>query len=445
MTAIPLLKDPDSCLHEFPRRWKNAMKNWISPAESALSRFTSRRTARLSLIVFAACFSVLLLVFATTKFNLRGSYEGLYLLKNPKGALFELTDDIFLGEYERVLFKVEFGRVFSQNTQTVSRDGSLMRYKWHEDGDGYIMNVFPDGSKFLMSFGRFVDSNGLSPNGLFLGGGLPYSAYENEIVTMNETGMAFFNGKRWQHLWCNANESIAPSLSTATPVYPSHWIFLGSKVLYAHGDELVLKSSHAVDLSGRPLLIDRYVLYRAGDLFLTLVIKITNVGNQQTAYDYIYGDEPWVGSFGSSIGNVGWTKDRIYNYEAAVDVNNNSYAGMVDRGNSVLASEKDEVFSGAGNFIQWLGEVRPSLVYFSNQPGRFAEKGEKVPLGSPDNRVLFLQWGPRFLQPGQSEAIILAIGKSETDPKTGFPVKPNLRIDRDYVDYILSHAVTGQE
>jgi hypothetical protein len=74
------------------------------------------------------------------------------------------------------------------------------------------------------------------------------------------------------------------------------------------------------------------------------------------------------------------------------------------------------------NFIEWLGE--PSRVYFSNKEGEFSEESKKVPLSSPNNRVLFLDWGPRFIEPKQDQVILMAIGMAEFNPQSALPVKP---------------------
>ncbi len=381
-------------------------------------------------------------ILSTTRLNFNGNLEGMYLLKGENGYWFELKDDIYLGEYERVLFKSEIvDLVFSKNQTHSSSPGSHVRYKWHTNsGSGFILNSFPDNKKLLMAFGRFLDSEGLAPKGMFVGGGLPYSEYEHESVMMNETGMAYYDGSRWLHLWCNANESITSIFSPEKPVFPSHWKYLGSKVIHDHKGEIMIRSSHEIDLSGAPFLMDRYVFYRAGDQFFTLVMTIKNIGQSVNGYFYIYGDEPWVGKFGTSEGNIGWTKGKLYNYEGPFDTTKNTYAGMYDYGNTAIPGKQYLLYSGAANFIQWMGGVRPDFGYFSNQPGSFTDENRLVPLASPDNRVIFLQWGPRSLLPGQSESIILAIGMANTNSETGMPVKPDLKLEQEYIEYIISHS-----
>jgi hypothetical protein len=90
------------------------------------------------------------------------------------------------------------------------------------------------------------------------------------------------------------------------------------------------------------------------------------------------------------------------------------------------------------NFIEWIGMIRPQLVYISNKEGRISEDSQRVPLDSPDNRVLFLQWGPRLLLPGKSDMLMMAIGMAEHNPKSDIPVKPEVNINWDDLNFVLS-------
>lgn len=407
-----------------------------------LTALFSGRRSRMCFFPLLSVLVVVILIAATARINIRGAYDGLYLLKGGPGAVFEVKDTVLLGEYERVLMKIEFGALFSKSGR---EDGSgpavnEFRYSWQKDeGAGYIKSFFADGTKLIISFGRFLDSQGSAPEGVFVGGGLPYHEYEKSEVTMNETGMAFFDGSTWRHLWCNANESLNSALNPHTILYPSNWTFLGSKVLYATNRKLIIRSRHEALLDGAPLRMDRFALYRAGDHYFILVIKIMNLGQRPAGFYYIYGDEPWVGDFGTSRGNVGWVRDRLYYYEGVVDPVKYSYAGMFDYGNKMTPQGRAE-FTGTANFIEWLEGNKPDLVYFSNTIGSFADEKDRVPLTSEFNRVLMLQWGPKSLDPGQMELIILALGMADRDAKTGMPSKPTVKLNLDELSYLLTAA-----
>ena len=95
---------------------------------------------------------------------------------------------------------------------------------------------------------------------------------------------------------------------------------------------------------------------------------------------------------------------------------------MFDYGNE-LAGE-GHFFTRYANFLEWEKASRPSKAYISNFSGGVNDPDKVVPLVSPTNRFIGLQYGPYLLKPGESFSFALAIGMAENDPKTGFPVKP---------------------
>jgi len=207
------------------------------------------------------------------------------------------------------------------------------------------------------------------------------------------------------------------------PSHPSSWKFLGSEVLNKSNKELAIKSSHEAVIDGVPLRMDRYAYFRAGDTFFVLSVRINNVGDRPIGFYYVYGDEPWVGDFGSSKGNVGWVDGKLIKTVQYVDAGKYSYAGYFDYGNDLVSPEHD--FTKTANFIEWSSKDKP-LVYFSNSPMDSPKgSGEGAPLGS-DERYIGIQWGPKVLKPGESVHYVLAIGMAGNDPKTGFPVKPKV-------------------
>jgi hypothetical protein len=393
------------------------------PRASLLPRRLRLRTYVLLLLLSSLIVLTLILV----KFKLSGDWDGIYLLKGNKGFLLEVKDSVFLGEYDRVLVTLEYASLFSflrPGEEGAERQPHL-KFHWVErSGRGFIRSFFPDNTEFLVCFGRYVDSAGLTQQGLFVGGGLPFGEYDRDKPIENETGMAFFDGKEWQHLWCNVNESINPGLHPGTSFAPSSWKFLGSKIIRGNRTEVVLASAHEVVIEGQPLRIGRYLFYRAGDKYIVLAVKITNTGKGIASYIYIYGDEPWVGDFGTSMGNVGWYRDGLVTVEGRLDSSVYNYAGYWDRGNPLCISGR--IFSGVANFIEWGGDFQPDLVYFSNTIGRYADTFRQVPLCDPANRVLFLQYGPRIITPKQTDLVFFVIGMADPDPSGGLPKKPDV-------------------
>lgn len=400
--------------------------------------FSVKLTKRKGLLLGAGVVALLVvLVTATVRVRVTGHFDGVYLLKG-KTKPFKITDDVRLGEENRVIAGMSWDSLFDRvGTHTAHAYGEpYLGYEWFgSDGEGFVRNVNPDGTQLLTCLSRFLDSDEEEPRGIFVGGGLPYHEKGHAEVSMNSTGMAFFNGREWHHLWCNVNESIALGVTPANVIPPSRWEFLGSRVVEANKERLVLTSSHRVAENGMELRIDRYALFRAGEPYFILVNRVRNIGAVAGSYFYVYGDEPWLGEYGTSGGNVGWVKDRLLPYEGEIDLRKYSYAGMFDCGNK--AAGETGRFTGLANFIEWLG-VRPDLVYFSNKLGSFAPESARVPLSSPDNRVIFLQWGPRLLQPWQEDLYVLAIGMAGTDPRAGLPVKPQVTLDPAELASILA-------
>ena len=100
--------------------------------------------------------------------------------------------------------------------------------------------ICPEGRQLLTVFSRFIDDSGNETSGLIVGGGLPANVDEDDIVKMNATGMAYYDGTRWFHIWCNVNEVISDS--RFKEVFPSSWKYLGSRVLHYNAEDLILES-----------------------------------------------------------------------------------------------------------------------------------------------------------------------------------------------------------
>ncbi len=381
----------------------------------------SKKIIFIALIVVAFLVNIVIM---TVKFNVTGSHEGIFFLRGEGGALFEFKDDIYLGEAYRYIIGIDFEPVKQLYDSMFNGrvKGPYLSYMWDEkNGEGYVRNYLADGKQLLTNFSRFRDEFGNTASGLFVGGGLPEYVEDDDKVKMNATGMAYHDGKRWYHIWCNANEVIFTS--ALEPRYPSSWTYLGSKVIRHSTEELILESRHEVMIDTVPLRIDRHVSFRAGATYLALSVNIINAGKSPVTYYYSYGDDPWLGNYGSSGGNVGWSGDGFYYFVGRLNTRKYNYAGYFDFGNGAIGQGHD--FTRTADFIEWFGDIEP-FVYFSNGPFDIPPvNNEKIPLSS-NARFIGLSWGPRTLLPGQSDTYTLAIGMADHDPKTGFPVKPKV-------------------
>jgi len=366
--------------------------------------------------------SVVVLLGVKVNFDFCGDYEGVFLLRGEEGNWLEVTDDLFPEDVDRYLG----GFALTRFKQVISNGwcadtGECTNFEWNKtSGRGFIKTRFPDNRKLLICLSRFKDDDNKMSRGLFLGGNLPPTDPDAEIFNRNESGMAYFDGKRYYHIWCNVNEGIIDNSNKLSE--PGSWDFLESQILEDNPRDLTLSSKHSTLVNNVPVTVERFLFYETGDVFVTLVTKLTNVGQAATSFSYMYGDEPWVGNYGTSAGDVGWLKDRMVTTETRIDTKGQSYAGIFDYGNE-LAGEQ-HVYTKQANFIEWQQVNGPSVAYFSNQFGSVAEPQAKVPLSSHTNRVIALEWGKLLLQPKASFTFKIAVGMASYDPKLNLPIKP---------------------
>lgn len=381
------------------------------------------------IFVFLVCAVIGVLCYAKVTVEYRRDHEGIYLLKGEMGAWLEITDDLSPEDSERLLWSVslpEFKRAKTSGACVPKDNRACTSFEWNENsGRGFIKTFFPDGRKLIVALGRYIGSTTWKPvSGLFIGGGLPTGDPDFQAANNNETGMTYFDGTRFFHIWCNVNEGIQDEENKQ--ILPSTWTFLSSKVLESSDQDLTIVSKHKTMVNNVPVYIERTMFYQTGDTFITMATKITNKGTTPTFFRYVYGDEPWIGNFYTfSKGNIGWYQDGLILTESLIDTTKYNYLGMFDYGNP-LAGESHS-FTGKADFIEWDPATRPDIAYISNQFGVVAS-GQKVPLTSYKNRVLSMEWGPKSLAPEQSLSFTLKIGMADTDPKTGFPVKPNTQL-----------------
>ncbi len=351
---------------------------------------------------------------AVTRIGVEGRWRGLYLLRARDGRHLELQDDLYLGDGSRLLVGASLApvrRLLGETGVAVRPGEAALELEWDEQaGRGLVRNLLGDGRELVTLLGRFEDDQGSHPRGLFVGGALPEVAADPG--TQDQSGMALRDSRGWVHVWCSVNEGVVDIEAAGRPLRPpSAWRFLGSRVLVHDRTRVVLESNHELRLAGGGLRIDRYAYFTAGQPFFKLGIRLTALGPGTARFAYLYGDEPWVGHFGSAEGNVGWVEGAVVPFEARVDPRQRRWAGILD------------TKSGHANYIEWLGDDLPDDVYFGNRAGAFADVSMRVPLSS--NEVfLGLQWVHRALQPGEGTSYRLAIGLAEPDLVRGVPRRP---------------------
>lgn len=354
------------------------------------------------------------LLLATTRIEIEGRWRGLFLLRARDGRMLELQDDLYLGDGSRLVAGASFStlrRWLGVNRPAPADGVAALDLDWDErTGRGVVRNRLADGRELVTLLGRFEDDQGRHPRGLFVGGAVPDVA--GDPAHQNQSGMALREGDRWFHVWCNTNEALVDMDGAAFQLaYPADLRFLGSRVLVNDAQRVVLESSHEATLRRGRLRMDRFAYFTAGQPFFKLGIRLTALGPQPVTYAYLYGDEPWVGYFGTASGNIGWIEGSTFPYEGAFDTKRTRWAGIVD------------LKTGLANYLEWLGDDLPDDGYFGNQAGRHADASALVPLDS--NEIFIgLQWVGRRLAPGEGRSMKLIIGLADRNEATGKPTRP---------------------
>lgn len=75
---------------------------------------------------------------------------------------------------------------------------------------------------------------------------------------------------------------------------------------------LMIESYHElflIDSNNLPvqLSMKRRLYKKAGEDYILFRVEFTNKGKLPVQYNYLFGDEPWVGDFGNSDGDIGWS------------------------------------------------------------------------------------------------------------------------------------------
>lgn len=337
-------------------------------------------------------------------FHFSTGSASLYLIKDLDGL--RLTNDISFYEIDSMVFKIDLTNIFNRifETSAMATDTSLLDISFNTStGRGVIKEFRPDGSMIEIALSRFDDKN-IKPRGLIVGGDFPPG---DSGLKREASGIAFNDGKRWYHLWCNANEGIA--LSGGNVYDTTKWEYLGGEIIKRNLREFIAESLHRADLDGNSVLIKRRLEVIAGRNYIDLTIDIKNLSDRVLMIDYAYGDEPWVGEYGTSQGDVGWYPGGLITNETYIDPLKYNVAGFWDTGNT-LAGETGN-FTGLANYIQWLGKP-PTMVYFSND---FYSVNSQKTLSSPENRLINVVWKGILLAPDEVERLYLRIGFS-TEP-----------------------------
>jgi hypothetical protein len=224
-------------------------------------------------------------------------------------------------------------------------------------------------------------------------------------------------------IWCAQDESIL--LASSGREYGYGWSenfgrgadgvplrYLGGRVLEDAPDRLVLASANGA----LPFRVDRWMSLDAGGTPLFRV-RITNSGEDPIAFDFWTGDDPWVGEYGASKGDLGWTSRGIVTHEGAADLLPGECLGIAD---TVIAPGGAPEARLANAFCLSPSSPRPDAVYFANG---FAHSEADIDADRPllgDSPTGFnVGWRDVALAPGERFETGYALGRAMVERSPG--------------------------
>ena len=183
--------------------------------------------------------------------------------------------------------------------------------------------------------------------------------------------------------------------------------YVRGEIVAAGPDRVTLRSENA----GGCYVVTKVATTRAEAPFWVVATRVTNRCDHPVRFDLFTGDDPWIGTYRSSEGDVGWVPGALVRRETAFARGEFQAGGFYDLGNAA-AGEAEGAFSGQANFIALdPATPLPDVALFAN---RFAHRPEEIAPARPlDNRsmtALNLGWLGRRLGPGEGFTFAMALG-----------------------------------
>lgn len=289
-----------------------------------------------------------------------------------------------------------------------------------------------------------------------------YEGYTGGLVVGNQSGSGMgiyprepIRGFSEINLFCAQDESIHDLDSGEE--YTTGWSENmgegadGQRLEYVRGqvavpgpDELVLLSRNA----GGCYRVDKAATTRADTPWWVIATRITNRCEHPVRFHLYSGDDPWLGRYASSEGDVGWTPAGLVRHEAALGVGEFTTGGLYDLGNSSVDGVEGS-FSNEASFVA-LDPVAPppDHAIFANA---FAHESAEIdpdrPLDHHSLTALNLVWRDQVLEPGASFTWAMALGRAHTGEPGEVPTTPDLT-DADWSawrTWLTDEAAPGPE
>ncbi len=268
-----------------------------------------------------------------------------------------------------------------------------------------------------------------------------YPGYTGGLVigSYNGSGFGYYpvrpiRGHRLINLFCAQDESIWDLDEKKEYTYGWSENFGrgddGTPLEYRKGevirqteDEIVLRS---VNETGCYRVI-KVAHTRADAQWWIIATRIENVCDRPIRFDFFSGDDPWLGLYRSSDGDVGWTPDGLVQQETHYSLGAFSGGGVWDLGNAKLG-QTSESFTGEANFMQLdpLSQ-RPDRTFFANSFAHdVSEIDPRRPLDNKTLTALNMGWTGRQLAPKEGFTMAMALGRAVTGNDRPSPELPEI-------------------
>jgi len=200
--------------------------------------------------------------------------------------------------------------------------------------------------------------------------------------------------------------------------------YVSGRIVEANRERVVLESENA----GGCYRVRKIASTWATTQFWVIATRVTNRCDHVVHFDFFSGDDPWIGLYKSSDGDVGWTPLGQVRNEQRFELGTFTSGGLWDRGNPAIG-QTEGTFSNQANFFALDPTLPlPDEASFAN---RFAHgKSDVFPTKPLDNQsmtALNLGWSKQTLAPAAARDYAFALGLALTSDDRDTPGVPEIR------------------
>lgn len=191
--------------------------------------------------------------------------------------------------------------------------------------------------------------------------------------------------------------------------------------------------------------VDKRLMWKQGATYVLIGTRVRNICNEAVQFDFWTGDDPWIGKYRSSEGDVGYANGMLVRFETKLESATFQFGGVYDLGN-IESGEREGTFTGAANFIMPRPTLnlgghgslaapfapnstfpQPDNVYIAN---RFAHADAEIqpqkPLDNKSMLALNLGWKSVSLTPQETVSFGYALGMAQSTGTAEVPLAPEI-------------------